>query len=499
MNKGKIIFAGLLLAAFLLTALLFINAIPKDNSPSSPLVMFCAAGMTEPVSKIAEAYEAKYGVKVQLQYAGSGALLSSIQAAKSKGDIYLAADSSYTDLAREKGLLAETMPVSFLTAGLGVSSGNPKNIKSLADLSRPGLKIGIANPEAASVGKLTKKTLSRHGSWEDLHAEVTTPTVNDLANNLKLGTIDVAILWDAVANQYAEVDFVHVPEFDAEKKDITVGILNSSKNPTAALAFCRYLSARDTGLKVFAADGYEILEDADIWKETPQILLYSGAMLRPAIERTIENFEKREGVRITPVYNGCGILVSQMKAGENPDAYFSCDVKFMDMVEDRFLDSTTVSANEMVILVRKGNPKSIHTLADLSKPDLGLGFAHPEKSALGFLTKWLLEDEGLYSDIVASGNLKLDSPTGDFLVNQIKTGALDGVIVYRSNALASASTEDDCEIVDIDRPNAVAHQPWAIGKNSNHKHLLNRLYDAAISEEGKENFLTHGFRWELED
>ena len=46
--------------------------------------------------------------------------------------------------------------------------------------------------------------------------------------------VDAAILWDAIANQYPEVDFVHVPEFDAEKKDITVGVLTASSNEMAA-------------------------------------------------------------------------------------------------------------------------------------------------------------------------------------------------------------------------------------------------------------------------
>ncbi len=457
------------------------------------LVMFCAAGMKAPVSEIARRYHEEYGVTVQLQYGGSGTLLSSLEVAP--GDIYLAADSSYTTLAVESGLVAEAMPVSFLTGGFGVPVGNPKNITTLADLRRPGLRVGIANPEAASVGKFTQKILSDHGQWDDLKPEVLLPTVNELANALKLGTIDVAILWDAIANQYPEIDFIHLPEFDAEKQDITVGVLASSSQPTAALKFCRYLTARDRGIEVFKSTGYETLPDADIWKETPEILLFSGAMLRPALEDTIAAFEAREGVRITPVYNGCGILVAQMNAGEKPDAYFSCDTKFMEMVQDRFLEPTTVSANEMVIITEKGNPRQILTLADLATPGLRLGFAHPEKSALGFLTKHLLDGENLYESIIAAGNLKVDSPTGDFLVNQLKAGYLDAVIVYRSNALADESTAEGYDIIAIDRPNAISHQPWAIGKSSGHKHLLDRFYKTAVSAESKEIFLRHGFRW----
>jgi len=466
----------------------------NGNSKKS-LLMFCAAGIKAPVSKIAKMYEEEYGVQVQLQYGGSGTLLSNV--AIGTGDVYLAADSSYTNIAKGKDQILETMPVAFMRAGLGVLKGNPKGVKSLVDLTREDLKVGIANPDAASVGKFTKKILSKHGVWKDVKPTVLLPTVNELANALKLGTVDVAVIWDTIAAQYDDVDFVNVPEFDAEKKDVTVGVMTASKQATEALRFCRYLTAKDKGLPIFKEDGFDIV-DGDVWALKPDILLFSGAMLRPAIEDTIKSFEEREGVTITPVFNGCGVLVSQMKAGEKPDAYFSCDVKFMEMVQDRFLESTLVSANEMVILTEKGNPKGVKELTDLSKEGVRLGFAHAEKSALGFLTKYLLENENLYQEVLDSGNIKMDSPTGDFLVNQVKTGSLDAVIVYKSNAMASQSTVDDYEIIGIDRPNAIAEQPYAVAKNTEHRYLLERFFDAVVSAKGKEKFMKHGFRWELD-
>lgn len=462
---------------------------------NEPLVMFCAAGMKQPVTVIAEQFEAETGIKVQLQFAGSGALLSSLEVAP--GDLYLAADSSYTEIAKEKGLLAETMLVAYMRAGFGVPSGNPRGLSTLAEVQRDDIRIGIGNPDAASVGKFTQQVLSEEGLWDGFEPEVQFPTVNELANAIKLGTVDAAILWDAVAHQYPEIDFVSVPEFDQRKKDITIGVLTKSKQPTKALKFCRYLTAGDKGLPIFERDGYEIIT-GDAWAEHPEIQLFSGAMLRPAIEETIKKFEEREGVTITPIFNGCGILVAQMKAGETPDAYFSCDMKFLDMVGERFAESTVVTANEMVVLTRKGNPKGIKTLDDLAKSGMGLGLAHPEKSALGFLTKYLLEEEGLYQKIIDSGNLKLDSPTGDFLVNQLKAGSLDAVIVYRSNAMAVSSTAEDFDIIDIDRPNAIATQPFAVSRDSRYPRLLTRFLEACVSESGKERFLKYGFRWELE-
>lgn len=468
-----------------------------DDSKSAKreLVMFCAAGMKEPVSAIAKQYEAEYGVPVRLQFGGSGTLLTSLEI--TGADIYLAADTSYTDLARKKGLLAETMPVAVMRAGFGVPKGNPKGITKLAQVQDKSLRFGIGNPEAASVGKFTEKILSEQGFWEGFEPVVQFPTVIELANAMKLGTVDAVIIWDAVAQQYPEIDFVNLPEFDAEEKHITVGILKDSEQPTEALRFCRYLTARDKGLVIFAEDGYAV-SDGDEWAEHPEVVLFSGAMLRPAIEETIERFQEREGVTITPVFNGCGVLVSQMKAGQNPDAYFSCDISFMKMVEERFSESTLVTANDMVILVEKGNPKQVNSLEDLLKEGVHVGVTNPEKSALGALTKDLLVAVDLYQKLIDSGNLMDGAATGDFLVNQVRAASLDAVIVYRSNALSNIGTETDCDLIEIDHPEAVAEQPYAIGKGSKHRQLLQRFFEACVSEQGKQAFLQYGFRWELD-
>lgn len=472
---------------------------PGKTDPATPkatLLVLCAAGMRAPVEQIAKQYREEYGVEVQLQFGGSGTLLGNLEVAPA--DIFLAADASYMKIGREKELIAETIPVAKMRAGFAVAKSNPKGLKALSDVKRTELKFGVGTPEAASIGKFTHEILAKHGLAEGFQPAATFPTVNEIANAVKVGSVDAGLIWDAVARQYPELEFVSLPEFDEATQAVTVGIAAKTERVTEALRFCRYLAASDKGLPVFEKLGYEIV-DGDAWALEPEILLFSGAMLRPAIEETIKRFETREGVRVTPVYNGCGVLVSQMKAGEKPDAYFSCDVKFMDMVKDSFMEAPVVSANEMVILVPKGNPKGIVSLADLAKPGTRIGLGEPEKSALGFLTKSLLDAEGLSQALTESGNVKLHSATGDFLVNQLKAGSLDATIVYKSNALAAKSTDQDCDIVGIGKPSAVAEQPYAVARDSTHKRLMERFLDACVSEEGKKAFVDHGFRWELKD
>jgi molybdate transport system substrate-binding protein len=499
MHKPRIIF-GCMIAVVALLLWALIKPGPdahRSSATASPLVMLCAAGMSKPVAEIAAQYEAETGQPIQLDFAGSGTLYTKLKIANA--DIYLAADNSYAQKGQQEGLLAEALPVAPLTAGLAVAKGNPLEIHSLQDLLKDDLKIGIASPDAASVGKFTKKILTNAGLWDKIETRVflTTPTVTELANAQKLGIIDVCIVWDATANQYPELDFVHVPEFDAKKKEVTVTVLSASSRATESLRFCRYLSARDKGLPIFKTHGFDIGE-GDLWSTHPEVLLYSGAMLRPAIQETLKRFEAREGCRVTPVYNGCGVLVSQIRAGERPDAYFSCDQSFMDDVGELFMSPTQVSNNKIVILVSRGNPKGITSLADLAKGDVRLGFAHPEKSALGALTKRMLIKQGLYQKILDSGNLTGDSATGDFLVNQLRANALDAGIVYRSNAESAPGTMEHCAIIPISIPEAQAFQPYAVGKNSDHKQLLNRLLQAIISAEGKKQFDRFGFGWQIQ-
>jgi len=321
------------------------------------------------------------------------------------------------------------------------------------------------------------------------------PTVGELAGDLVLGTLDAALIWDATAAQYEGIEAVHVPALDADPREVTIGVLTASERPTAALRLARYLASRDMGAPVFESQGYTPA-DGDLWAERPVIDLMCGAMLNAAVDETIAAFGEREGVEVRRNYNGCGLLVAQMRTGAQPDAYFSCDVSFLDLVRPRFESESVVSRNPMVILVQEGNPRGIQGLADLALPDLRVGLADEVKSALGALTRRLLRDAGLEQALLDSGNLKVETPTGDLLVNQLRTGSLDAVVVYASNA---ARALDEVTLVPIGLEGAEAAQPWAVGRASDHKQLLGRLYQALTDAESKRRFQDLGFLWQLED
>lgn len=460
------------------------------ESPTEPLVVYCAAGIRGPVEAVAKEYEAAYGVPVQIQYGGSQTLLAGIEVSR-RGDLYVPADDSYLQAARDKNLIDETIPLARMHPVLVVRRGNPRNLRTLDDVLKPDVRVAQGNPDATAIGSLTRTALQKAGRWDALHARtaVYKLTVNDVANDVQVGAADAGIVWDTTVRQTAGLEAVALPELAGVRAHVWATVLRDTKNPTAALKFARFLAARDRGLKQFAGHGFDPVE-GDVWAEEPEVKMLAGAMLRPAAEATITAFEYREGVKVTRVYNGCGILVAQMKAGERPDAYFACDKSFMDEVADLFTDHHDVSTNQLVILVHKGNPHGVKTLVDLGKPGLRIGIGHEKQCALGVLTQRTFVEGGVQEQVMK--NVKVQSPTGDMLVNQLRTGSLDAVVAYVSNAVPAA---DQLDAIAIDIPCALAVQPIAARKDSPHRQLTGRLSAALRSAESKERFEANGFRW----
>lgn len=117
------------------------------------LMVFAGAASKPPAEKAAKAFEKKTGVKVDVVFGGSGYVMSQMILGKT-GDIYFPGSSDYMELAKKKGVVfPETERiVVYLVNAINVQKGNPKNIKTLKDLTRSGLKVAIANPEGVCVG-----------------------------------------------------------------------------------------------------------------------------------------------------------------------------------------------------------------------------------------------------------------------------------------------------------------------------------------------------------
>ncbi|MHB9132735.1 MAG: molybdate ABC transporter substrate-binding protein [Armatimonadota bacterium] len=233
-----------------------------------PLLLYCAAALKPAVERVAAEYTRTYGIPIRVQYGASGMLLSNIKVSQ-QGDLFLPADESFLVLGEQDRLIGRQLPLVRMTPVMVVARGNPLNIMSLEDVMRRSeLKIACANPEAASIGKVVREALQRRQLWAPLERRITVmlPTVTDVANAVKLGTVDAGIVWDAVAKQYPDETAVPVPVLAQATQRVSIAVVTTSTQPDAAWRFARYLGARDKGLRVFNELGYNILP-GEQWKE----------------------------------------------------------------------------------------------------------------------------------------------------------------------------------------------------------------------------------------
>lgn len=168
---------------------------------SEELYVFAGAASKPPTEEVAKAFEKKTGTKVNLTFGGSGFVLSQMTLAK-KGDIYFPGSSDYMEIAKQKGLVfPETEKyVVYLVPAINVQKGNPKGIRSLKDLTKPGLRVAIANPEGVCIGLYAVEIIERNMKPDEKAALKKnlvnyTESCEKTATAISLKTVDAVIGW----------------------------------------------------------------------------------------------------------------------------------------------------------------------------------------------------------------------------------------------------------------------------------------------------------------
>ena len=178
-------------------------AFARAAEAATTLMVHAGAGIRPPLDELGKKFEEKTGTRVDFNYKGSGCLLADICFSK-KGDAYIPGELFYIEQAEERGMLAKSRIVAQMSTVVIVQKGNPKKIKSLRDLTRPGLRIGIGDPDAVAVGRAATESLVKADILDDVKKNVATEALNvvELGIGVKLRHLDAAIVWDATAHLF---------------------------------------------------------------------------------------------------------------------------------------------------------------------------------------------------------------------------------------------------------------------------------------------------------
>jgi molybdenum ABC transporter molybdate-binding protein len=150
-------------------------------------------------------------------------------------------------------------PVNFTrnTLAVVVPKSNPAGIKSIYDLTKPGIKIDEAAP-SVPVGSYTVQVLTQMGINSQIQANVVSKETSDagVVAKVALGQVDAGFVYlsDYVIDP-THLTLIKVPAWAQPKITYAMAIVTKSPNQAAAQAFMdRVLSP--AGQAVFVKDGF---------------------------------------------------------------------------------------------------------------------------------------------------------------------------------------------------------------------------------------------------
>jgi molybdate transport system substrate-binding protein len=204
------------------------------GSSGGTLVVLGASSLTEAVAKYGEGFE---GATVKASFAGSDELAAQIQQG-AKADVFASADTEYPEELFKEGLVEE--PQVFAGNELVIAVPEGSDVKSLADLEKPGTKIVIGDA-SVPVGSYTRTVLGKLPAAEreaimgNVVSEET--EVASIVAKLEEGAADAGFVYVTDEKAAEGLEPVSIPAKLQPVVEYGVTVVKSSGDKTAAEAF----------------------------------------------------------------------------------------------------------------------------------------------------------------------------------------------------------------------------------------------------------------------
>ena len=267
MRKKIIVPAALIiLAALLWTAGCTVQSPTTTDTNATPgasdvsLFVYSGAGLKKPMNEIGKAFTEKTGINVEYNFAGAGALVSQMELSR-KGDVFVSGGTPDYRIARDKGLVGEPGYVAYHVPIIAFQKGNPKNITSVDDLARPGLKLALGGVESTAIGKAGDILFEKHGIRDAVEKNVVlrAPTINEVVIAMEMGTADAALLTLDSINPET-MDTIDLVQEDSLTLIVPIGPTTFTTQPDAARQFVAFVTS-DEGKAFFAKHGFPTYPD----------------------------------------------------------------------------------------------------------------------------------------------------------------------------------------------------------------------------------------------
>ena len=222
---------------------------------------------------------------------------------------------------------------------------------------------------------------------------------------------------------------------------------------------------------------------------TGDLHVFAASSLTEAFTAMGKRFESAHpNVKVTFSFAASSALAQQVNDGGPADVLVTADASNMKKVTDAgyATDPKTIARNRLSILVGKGNPKGITSLADLGTRGVVFVLCAPEVPCGKFGAAALAKANVTAKPASLEENVKA-------VVAKVTLGEADAGIVYVTDVKAAG---DKAQGVDIDiagDPSLEASYPIAVTKQAANADAAKAWIDYVLSSDGQQALASFGF------
>jgi accessory colonization factor AcfC len=240
--------------------------------------IFSARACAAPLEKAAKLFEEQTGVHVEISVCSRHCAQPVAEEATGEtgGDDFLLeiADAGIHDLAiagaeyllddgEVRGIVQrhQRRTIAYRTSAIIVPASNPKNIRCVEDMTKPGVRVGVSVIDCLK------------GLWEDISGRL--GLLDKIRENIcyyangciaiveavATSEVDVAFGWTAFQHLEPErIEIIEMPEEQQVSRGTGVGMLSFAKNSEAATQFMDFLASPESR-QFYKEYGWSIIED----------------------------------------------------------------------------------------------------------------------------------------------------------------------------------------------------------------------------------------------
>jgi len=221
------------------------------------LHVYSSGAVAPPIKKCAKEFRAKFGTEFEFTVGKAENLILEIAESR-RGDILTCGAEFILDDAQERGLIFNDTrrSVGYRKSAILVPVGNPKKIKSIFDLAKEEVKVGIS-----SSGCLV-------GVWDDVSSKAgltdkIRENITDFADGcgalmalINQKKVDAVFGWDAFKRLWMKtMEVVELPKELQVYRSTGVAVIKFSKHKESAKKFIDFLVS-ESGKKIYKEYGW---------------------------------------------------------------------------------------------------------------------------------------------------------------------------------------------------------------------------------------------------